>query len=522
MGFTESEMKMKKSVLLNKLTPPKEKTRMEVSLEDALDLAGAGKYQVFHCALMLTTLSSAVIEMIGNAFILPAAACDLELPDTLKGILISMPNIGVILTAPFWGRAADNFGRKPVLLGSAAASGAIGFAAAFMPNLITFALCKFAASLFLACPSSLGWAYASELVPCRRRDLALLVINGFLTTSSTLSPLLAWGILPLNLPAAVNIRPWRLLTAAYAFPLLLVALWLTLAKESPKFLMTKGRQEQALAVLSHVYSVNTGAPSDMYPVTSIKKCGHRKDSSSEEGSSCELAPTPNNTTVWALLRPPHLKWLALSGFLMFGLFSLLNGLFLFAPDTINKVMQGAAEEEGTLCLLMNQSDNQTSSLTCVDSISENTFIIMAVTTAVYGAAVMAVSLLPISKKNLLVGMFLCVGVTCMLAGLLKNRTAAGVLMSALQITALGIGPLTAYAVQLFPTSLRGTAVGAVLMCGRLGSVIGASAAGALLAAACAATFHGFTALLFLCAALSLLLPGAQKSPPSAAQSEAEG
>ncbi|XP_048005965.1 putative transporter svop-1 isoform X2 [Leguminivora glycinivorella] len=512
---------MKKSVLLNKLTPPKEKSKMEVSLEEALDLAGAGKYQVFHCALMLTTLSTAVLEMIGNAFILPAAACDLELPDTLKGILISMPNIGVILTAPFWGRAADHFGRKPVLQVSAAASGAISFAAAFMPSLVTFALCKFAASLFLACPSSLGWAYASELVPQRRRDLALLIINGCLTTSSTLSPLLAWGILPLNL-TGTNIRPWRLLTAAYAFPLVLVALWLTVAKESPKFLMTKGRQQQALDVLSHVYSVNTGAPPDMYPVTSIKKSGQRRDSSSEEGSSCELAPKPRNTTVWALLRPPHLKWLALTGFLMFGLFSLLNGLFLFAPDTINKVMQGAAEEEGTLCLLMNQSDNQTSSSTCVDSISQNTFIIMAVTTAVYGVAVMAVGLLPISKKNLLVGMFLCVGVTCMLAGLLKNRTVAGVLMSALQITALGIGPLTAYTVQLFPTSLRGTAVGAVLMCGRLGSVIGASAAGALLAIACAATFHGFTALLFLCAALSLLLPNAEKSPPSSSQSEAEG
>ncbi|XP_073952713.1 putative transporter SVOPL isoform X1 [Choristoneura fumiferana] len=512
---------MKKTLYINKLKPPTEKIKMEVNLEDALDLAGAGKYQLFHCTLMLATLSAALIEMIGSAFILPAAACDLDLPDSLKGILISMPNIGVILTAPFWGRAADSLGRKPVLLCSAAASGVLGFAASVMPNLVTFALCKLAASLFLSCPSSLGWAYASEMLPQKRRDLALLIMNGFLTTSSTLSPLLAWGILPFDwTQIGIQVHPWRFLTAAYALPLLLVAVWLTQAKESPKFLMTKGKQQEALTVLGHIYARNHGAPVDAYPVTALKKSNGKSDHASEEGSSCELAPIRRSETACALLRPPHLKWLALTGFLMFGLFSLLNGLFLFAPDTINKVMQGSGEEEGTICIIMNQAVNETVSPDCVDSISQDTFIIMAVTTVVYGLAVMAVSLIPISKKTLLVGMYFCVGTNCLLSGLLKNRTVAGIMMSALQITALGIGPLTAYAVQLFPTTLRGTAVGAVLMFGRLGSVVGANAAGALLAAACAAAFYGFAALLFLCAALSLLLPG-NRSAPSEVQSEAE-
>lgn len=35
-----------------------------------------------------------------------------------------------------------------------------------------------------------------------------------------------------------------------------------------------------------------------------------------------------------------------------------------------------------------------------------------------------------------------------------HRIAAGIAMSSLQITALGIGPLTAYVVDLFPTTLR--------------------------------------------------------------------
>ncbi|KAI8421229.1 hypothetical protein MSG28_008291 [Choristoneura fumiferana] len=293
--------------------------------------------------------------------------------------------------------------------------------------------------------------------------------------------------------------------------------------------MTKGKQQEALAVLGHIYARNHGAPVDAYPVTALKKSNGKSDHASEEGSSCELAPIRRSETACALLRPPHLKWLALTGFLMFGLFSLLNGLFLFAPDTINKVMQGSGEEDGTICIIMNQAVNETVSPDCVDSISQDTFIIMAVTTVVYGLAVMAVSLIPISKKTLLVGMYFCVGTNCLLSGLLKNSsklknlrftTVAGIMMSALQITALGIGPLTAYAVQLFPTTLRGTAVGRGANVRPARLVVGANAAGALLAVACAAAFYGFAALLFLCAALSLLLPG-NRSAPSEVQSEAE-
>lgn len=37
----------------------------------------------------------------------------------------------------------------------------------------------------------------------------------------------------------------------------------------------------------------------------------------------------------------------------------LNGLFLFAPDTINKVMSGE-DTSGTVCELIDQSDNSVS------------------------------------------------------------------------------------------------------------------------------------------------------------------
>ncbi|CAH2085863.1 unnamed protein product [Euphydryas editha] len=469
---------------------------MNVDLDEALEICGAGKYQVFHCALMVAILGAAMLEMIGCSFILPAAACDLDLSNSIKGIITSIPNIGVIITAPFWGRAADTFGRKPVLLFTSLVSGIICLTAAFMPGLLSFALCKLLGSLFLSCPSSLGFAYTGEMIPKRRRDLALMICNAFLMFVASLCPIIAWGVLSYDWwNSPLRLRQWRVLTVMYVAPLILAALWLTQAQESPKFLMMKGKHQDALDVLKHIYASNSGCSKDNFCVRSLKISEEDSVKSSSDGN-CEVGNKIMANSVFALLRPPHVNWLALTGFLMFGLFSLLNGLFLFTPDTVNKVMTYPSDKSVTICMLMNQSGNSTSSDNCVDMISYRTFSITVVTSLINGILVMLVSLSPLTKKTSLIGMFVLVGVACLVSAITTNRIIAGVSMSALQLTALGIGPLTAYSVELFPTSLRATAVGAVLMFGRIGSVVGANVSGIFLAGACTAIFYIFSALLF--------------------------
>ncbi|XP_030023105.2 synaptic vesicle glycoprotein 2B [Manduca sexta] len=480
-----------------------------LDLEDALDLAGFGKYQWFHSSLMLFTLLASVLEMIGIAFIMPAATCDLEIPQNLKGILTSIPNIGVIMTAALWGRAADTLGRKPVLIISSAMSGLLGLAAAFMPNLLGFALFKLAGSLFLSCPSSLCFAYACEIMPMKYRDITVLVSNGLVVQLSIFSPVLAWLILPYSWRLEIGtlvFRPWRLLTVVYVLPLIIAALFMLGIEESPKFLAARGKWQESLAVLRKVYSFNTGLAPEEYQVKSLKSSS---DTVSEESSDSngEMAPGPRKQRAMALLKPPHFKWLVLTSFLTFGIMSVLNGLFLFAPDILNRALDGSADEVGTICVLLNPNGNSSDTGACVDDISHEAFRILVITTLIFGVIVMAGSMMPLSKKVVLVSIFAIVGAACLTSVLTTNILLVGVAISSLQLSSLGIGVIMAYAVRLFPTSLRGTAVGAVLMFGRLGSAVGANVAGLLLAAACTATFYGFTALLVLCAALSFLLPG---------------
>ncbi|XP_030023109.2 synaptic vesicle glycoprotein 2C-like [Manduca sexta] len=507
--YSQRKMNEEVDVQSDLAVETKVKEKENVDLEDALDLAGHGKYQWFHSSLMLFTLLAAVLEMGGIAFVMPAATCDLQIPDNLKGILTSIPNIGVILTATLWGRAADTLGRKPVLIISSAMSGLLGLAAAFMPTLLGFALLKLAGSLFLSSPSSLSFAYACEIMPMKYRDITVLISNGLVMVLSTVIPAFAWLILPYSWRLEIGtlvFRPWRLLTVVYVMPLIIAAVFMLGMQESPKFLATRGKWQESLAVLRRVYAFNTGLAPEEYQVKSLKSSSDTVSEGSSD-SNGELAPGPRKLTAMAMLKPPHVKWLALTSFLMFGIMSVLSGLFLFAPDILNRTLFGSEDEVGTVCVVLNPNGNSTDTGACVDDISHEAFQIMVISTLIFGVIVMAASMMPLSKKVVLVAMFVIVGAACLVSVLTTNMILAAVTMSCLQLLSLGIGPVMAYVVRFFPTSLRGTAVGAVLMFGRLGSAVGANVAGLLLAAACTATFYGFTALLFLCAALSFLLPG---------------
>lgn len=81
---------------------------------------------------------------------------------------------------------------------------------------------------------------------------------------------IAWLIIPMDFTIVSEtfyFKSWNLFVALCALPSLMLGLWLFAFPESPKFLLECGETDAALEVFKWIYSRNTGADPETYPVT---------------------------------------------------------------------------------------------------------------------------------------------------------------------------------------------------------------------------------------------------------------
>lgn len=72
----------------------------------------------------------------------------------------------------------------------------------------------------------------------------------------------------------MEINSWRVFLAICSLPEFLACVAIFAFPESPRFLLLKGRREEALEVFKKIYSVNTGKDPDTYPVSNL--LSHKK------------------------------------------------------------------------------------------------------------------------------------------------------------------------------------------------------------------------------------------------------
>ncbi|CAB3257879.1 unnamed protein product [Arctia plantaginis] len=226
-------------------------------LERGLDLVGLGWYNLRYCMTLLLVLLSSVMETVGTTILLPAAKCDLNISDKQRGLVFSIPYIGIFLTSYFYGYLVDTQGRRKMLIYTSLLTGCTNILAAFMPNLLTFSICKFLTSLCISVPFAIPFTFIGEIVPARYRDMLLSLVNALQTAGAILASLIAWAIIPLDFRIDVGIytfRPWRLLAVIYSSFFILTSCLLIFGPESPKFLLSQGKPEAALKVLQIMYA----------------------------------------------------------------------------------------------------------------------------------------------------------------------------------------------------------------------------------------------------------------------------
>lgn len=147
---------------------------------------------------------------------------------------------GELLGCLLWGPFSDQHGRQRAYLLSCLLMLLASVASALSPSYPFLLVARAAVGVGiggLAVPFDL----LCEATPARHRGTLLLLMEGFWVLGSVAVVGLAWGVLPLG--------GWRYLTGLAALPLLVATLATLFLPESPRWLLERGREQEAWAGL---------------------------------------------------------------------------------------------------------------------------------------------------------------------------------------------------------------------------------------------------------------------------------
>lgn len=244
-----------------------------------------------------------------------------ELSAAMTGWAASAAIWGCVFGVAVAGYMSDRFGRKNVLLASAILFCLSAIGSAIPQNLWQFISARFIGGLGVGTASMISPLYISEVAPANNR--------GRLTTLYQLAI-----VIGINLIYFVNLKiagigdeswniemGWRYMLGSETIPAILFFLLIFLVPESPRWLMTKNREEEALNILAKV----NGREKAREIQTEI-----RESLKEEAGTLAELFQ-------------PGLRMAMLVGFMLavFSQITGINAIIYYAPEILKSVGFGA-------------------------------------------------------------------------------------------------------------------------------------------------------------------------------------
>lgn len=225
---------------------------VETDIPARLDRLPWGRFHTLVVAALGVTwiLDGLEVTLAGSLAGALKASPVLQFSNTDVGIAASAYLAGAVLGALFFGWLTDRLGRKKLFFITLTVYLTATAATAFSWNLLSFAVFRFVTG------AGIGGEYAAinstiqELIPARVRGWTDLVINGSFWVGAALGAVASIVLLD---PAVIDPeRGWRLaflLGAALSVVIFFMRLWLP---ESPRWLITHGRVDEANRVVASI------------------------------------------------------------------------------------------------------------------------------------------------------------------------------------------------------------------------------------------------------------------------------
>ncbi|KAJ0177602.1 hypothetical protein K1T71_006475 [Dendrolimus kikuchii] len=440
-----------------------ESSRKTFDFEDALDITGYGKYNLaMQCSCCLLILAM-YLDIFGFSVLMPAVACDMSLSIARQGILSAVPLMGITFSSYAWGFFADTMGRRRTLFLAMPIGSFLNFASSMAPNYVSLIVLKLLSAMFVSCANAAAFVLLGESVPKKQRSKSIFIMACATFCTQWTICLFALPIFSLTFKTEIvwlnmYYRPWRLLMQVISIPGVIGIVMMIFLKESPKYLITKGRSDDALNVLKFIYKCNTGMDTCKYPVECVYTDDVIKEPNSNEKSF--LLKLWHQTA--PLFKPPLLKNSVILYYVLLCAYMISTGYTMWVPTMTNAYFAGNETNGYTFCEVASRSASV--SITHINTDCNSTIKPSTLYAVIcYSVASTVVSLIlfflvgPLGKKTTTLAMIAGTTVSGVLLLFVRIPILSIALFYIFLFVALILGSINSYLVELNPTYLRGMA-----------------------------------------------------------------
>jgi putative MFS transporter len=221
------------------------------TVEDVLNVAGAGRFQRRLLGVFGLVWAADAMQVLAVGFTSAsiAATFGVSLPEALQTGTFFF--LGMLIGAAVFGRLADKFGRRRVLIITVCCDAVFGLLSVFAPNLMILFLFRFLTGIAVGGTLPVDYAMMAEFLPAKNRGRWLVFLEGFWAIGTVAIALAAW-LASIFIPTDA----WRYIFAFTALPAI-VGIWLRLwVPESPLYLQREGRHQELRGVLNKILVTN--------------------------------------------------------------------------------------------------------------------------------------------------------------------------------------------------------------------------------------------------------------------------
>jgi len=249
-------------------------TETVINVDEAIESIGFGKFQrrVLWAAGLCFTADATEVMLLSFLSLTLQSEWGLTARQTAN--MTACVFAGSLAGTLILGYLGDHLGRRPVFLLSSAIISLFGVFTAFATGYASLLSIRFMVGFGVG-GLTVPFDIFAEFLPTSHRGKHLLVIEYFWTAGSLMTPLFAYLALDTS---------WRIFVILCAMPCILSGfLGVCLVPESPRWLISVGQDDQAMAVIRNAARVN-GVDPDVVFHSDVKL----KDEHVEESGFCDL------------------------------------------------------------------------------------------------------------------------------------------------------------------------------------------------------------------------------------------